>query len=75
MEHVRSEYGIDIATLLWKDTKNVILCATCVGTMPFLNTNLAREPSQIPWNNRKEKSYIEVNCPQIILEYNAPMGE
>ena len=55
VEYTFSAYGIDIGTVLLKDTKNVILCATYVGTMLFFKTKLVREPSEIPWYNRKEK--------------------
>ena len=74
IEYVGSAYGVDIATVLWKDTKNVKLCSTYVGTMPFLKTDLVRQPAKISRYNHKEKSYVEVDCPQIIREYNAHMG-
>lgn len=73
-EFVGSAYGVDITTVLWKDTKNVRLCSTYVGTRPFLRTNSEIQPSKIARYNRKEKSYVEIDCPQIIREYNAHMG-
>lgn len=73
-EFVGSAYGVDITTVLWKDTKNVRLCSTYAGIKPFMRTNLESNPSKITRYNRKEKSYNEIDCPQIIREYNAHMG-
>lgn len=73
-EFVGSAYGVDITTILWKDTKNVKLCSTYVGTKPFQRTNSVSQPSKIARYNRKEKSYDDIDCPQIIREYNAHMG-
>jgi len=73
-EFVGSSYGVDITTVLWKDTKNVRLCSTYVGTKPFKRTTSTSQPSKIPRYNRKERAYNEIDCPQIIREYNAHMG-
>lgn len=73
-EFVGSAYGVDITTVLWKDTKNVRLCSTYVGIKPFQRTASISQPSKISRYNRKQKSYDEIDCPQIIREYNAHMG-
>lgn len=72
-EFVGSAYGIDITTVSWKDTKNVKLCSTYVGTKPFLRCTES-QPLKIARYNRKQKSHEEIDCPQIIREYNAHMG-
>lgn len=73
-EFVGSAYGVEITTVLWKDTKNVRLCSTYVGTKPFQRSNPVSQPLKVPRYNRKERSYVDVDCPQIIREYNAHMG-
>ena len=44
-----------------------------MGTKPFQRTNTISQPSKITRYNRKEKAYNEIECPQIIWEYNAHM--
>lgn len=73
-EFVGSVYGVDITTVLWKDTKNVKLCSTYVGTKSFQTSNPVSQPSKVSRYNRNEKSYIKVDCPQAIREHNVHMG-
>lgn len=73
-EFVGSAYGVDITSVLWKDTKNVRLCSTYVGIKPFQRANLVDQPTKIGRYKRKQKTHDEIDCPQIIREYNAHMG-
>lgn len=73
-EYVGTAYGIEISNVLWKDTKNVKLCFTYVGVKSFARSNPNSQPSKVARYNRKEKFHNEVDCPQIIREYNAHMG-
>nr|XP_047128015.1 piggyBac transposable element-derived protein 4-like [Hydra vulgaris] len=74
IEFVGSAYGVDITTVLWKDTKNVRLCSTYVGTKPFQRNNTSSQLSKVARYNKKKSSYDEIDCPQIIREYNTHMG-
>lgn len=65
---------MDVTTVLWKDTKNVRLASTYVGIKSFLTLNPSSQPAKVPRYNRKQKEYIQVDCLQIIREYNAHMG-
>lgn len=59
---------------MWRDTKNVRLLSTYVGTKPLGNNNISTDTLKVKRWNSREKSHIEINCPQIIKEYNAHMG-
>lgn len=73
-EYVGSAYGCDISTVLWKDNKIVRLASTYVGIDPFVRTNPTNQPLKVTRYDRKLKKRVEVDCPQIISEYNSHMG-
>lgn len=73
-EYVGKAYGVDIYNVLWKDSKNVRLASTYVGTKPFDKANTEEQVAKAPRYDRKKKKFIEVDCPQIIREYNSHMG-
>lgn len=73
-EFVGTAYGVDISTVLWKDKKCVRLASTYVGALPFLRLNPEHQAAKASRFDRKQKRYIEVECPQIIREYNSHMG-
>lgn len=54
-EYVGSAYGVEMNTVLWKDTKNVRLCSTYVGIKPFLKANASNQPTKVLRYNLKEK--------------------
>lgn len=72
-EYVGTAYGVDIANVLWNDNKGVRLASTYVGIQPFLSREEERPQKAIRWN-RSAKVYDEVDCPNIIKEYNRHMG-
>lgn len=73
-EYVANASGIDVNVVLWKDTKCVRLASTYVGIKPFLRTNPNYHPQKAARYDRKEKTFVEIDCPQIIREYNSHMG-
>ncbi|XP_036322289.1 piggyBac transposable element-derived protein 1-like [Rhagoletis pomonella] len=73
-EYAATAYGIDLSTVLWKDTRCVRLASTYVGITPFSRSTGVPEIAKISRYNRQEKKYVNVDCPQIIREYNAHMG-
>lgn len=73
-EFVGSAHGVEISTVLWKDTKCVRLASTYAGIKPFQTTYDDVQPSKTTRYDRKEKCYVDVECPNIIKEYNAHMG-
>lgn len=74
VEYVASPYGVDINTVLWKDNRSVRLASTYVGTKPFMRSNPSHQEAKVARYDRKQKKYLEVDCPQIIREYNRHMG-
>ncbi|XP_067614935.1 piggyBac transposable element-derived protein 3-like [Eurosta solidaginis] len=66
VEYIGSASGLEIATIQWKDTKNVRLASTSVGTLPFFTSNSQAEPRKVIRYDRKDKNYLEVDCPHII---------
>lgn len=72
MEFVGNSYGVDISTVQWKDTKNVRLASTCVGVLPFLSSVPEKPPSKAVRYDRKNKRYLELDCPHIIKGIHAP---
>ncbi|XP_036322223.1 piggyBac transposable element-derived protein 3-like [Rhagoletis pomonella] len=75
IEYVGSAYGVDMTTIQWKDTKNVCLASTYVGNLPFSKANDGQmQLAKAIRYDRKDKNYLEVDCPHIINEYNAHMG-
>lgn len=73
-EFVGHCYGVDIANVLWKDNKSVRLLSTYVGIAPFARANPSEHRTKASRYDRKAKQRIEVDCPQIIREYNSHMG-
>lgn len=73
VEYVGDAYGIDISTVLWKDTKNVRLASTYAGNLPFKSAEDV-QPSKLTRYDRTKHQYLEVDCPNVIREYNYHMG-
>lgn len=74
VEFIGTAYGVDVSTVLWKDNKSVRLASTYVGIKPFNRLNPDRQQAKATRYDRKKKLFIEVDCPQIIREYNSHMG-
>ncbi|XP_065356131.1 uncharacterized protein LOC135950521 [Calliphora vicina] len=74
IEYVGSVYSVEIINVLWKDNNAVRLLSTYVGVKAFIKENTNNHISKIPRYDRKSKHYIEIDCPQIIREYNCHMG-
>lgn len=74
VEYVANVHGVNVTTVLWKDTKAVRLASTYVGIQPFERTDTNNSPNKAVRYNRKDKSYISIDCPRIIREYNRHMG-
>lgn len=66
--------GVPVTTVIWKDNKCVRLASSYVGVKDFIRTNPNVQPSKIVRFDRKEKKHVDVDCPQIIKEYNRHMG-
>jgi hypothetical protein len=66
LEFVGRAYGIEITNVQWKDTKNVRLTSTYVGVLPFKTADVSKQPSKATRYDRKNKKYIELDCPNII---------
>lgn len=64
-KYVTTVDGVDISSLIWKDNKYVTLLSSFAGKNPV---------SSIKRFDRKQKKYIEVECPYVITEYNRHMG-
>lgn len=60
--------------MLWKDNKSVPLASSYVGIKPFEHVNPNHQPSKAPRYDRKKKQILEIDCPEIIKEYNRHMG-
>lgn len=73
-EFVGTAYGVSISTVLWKDSKSVRLASTYVGVEPFDRSDPSQQQSKAARFDRKQKKYIEIDCPEIIKEYNSHMG-
>lgn len=74
VEYVGNAYGVDLATVLWKDNKNVRLASTYVGVQPFKSAIQNKQLSKATRFDRSTKKYVEIDCPAIIREYNYHMG-
>lgn len=70
IEYVGYVYGVDVSNVLWKDNKTIRLLSTYVGAKNFIKENY-NDILKIPRYNRKMKLYIEIDCSQIIREYNS----
>lgn len=73
-EFVANVKGVTVSNVLWKDSKSVKLASTYVGVQPFTRTNPSRQPSKATRFDRQSKIYREIDCPEIIREYNRHMG-
>lgn len=72
-EYVTSAKGVPVSAVIWKDNKCVRLLSTYVGIHPFDSANTTAQPAKAPRYDRKQKKYLEIDCPQIIREYNKHM--
>lgn len=73
-EYVGTAYGIDISSVLWRDTKTVRLLSTYIGVKPFLSKKTDLQPQKAKRWDAKTKQRKEIDCPFIITEYNQHMG-
>lgn len=73
-EYSGQAHGVDVNVVLWKDNRNVRLASTYVGVDPFISSNQNQQPNKVARYDRKKKTYVSVDCPQIIKEYNRHMG-
>lgn len=67
-ECIANAQGVTISVVLWKDNKIVRLASTYVGIRPFETVNDDEQQRKAARYDKKEKAYIEINCPQIIRE-------
>lgn len=71
-EFCGSALGVDISLSVWKDNKIVRLASSYAGEKPFQNeTNFINKVSRFV---RSEKKFVDVDCPNVIHEYNSHMG-
>uniref|UniRef100_A0A0K8UMZ4 PiggyBac transposable element-derived protein 3 n=1 Tax=Bactrocera latifrons TaxID=174628 RepID=A0A0K8UMZ4_BACLA len=73
-EFVGTAFGVDITSVLWKDTKYVRLVSTYAGVKPFCTSTDTCQPPKVTRFDRKEKEYVDIDCPTIVKEYNRHMG-
>lgn len=64
-EWVADVDGTEVGTVMWYDKKPVILSSSFVGQHPI---------DKVRRYCKKQKKYIEVNCPKIVKIYNQHMG-
>lgn len=64
-EYVCNVDGVDVTSIIWLDNKPVTLLSTFQGKLPL---------KEIRRWDRKQKKYINIECPSLIPEYNAHMG-
>lgn len=57
--------GVDVSSIAWLDNKPVTFLSTFRGKMPLAEVRR--------WD-RKQKKYINIECPAIVPQYNAHMG-
>lgn len=72
-EYVGKTYGVEVNNVLWKDNKGVRLTSTYVGVQPFISQYYQPIIPARRWN-RASKQYDEIDCPNIVKEYNQHMG-
>lgn len=65
VEFVCDFEGVDISSVAWKDNKTVCLLSTYSGELP---------KGKIERYDRKSKQRINIDCPNLVLEYNKHMG-
>lgn len=73
-EYVGNAYGVDISSVLWHDTKTVRLLSTYVGIKPFKSYSTKIQTNTVTRWDKKKKQHYEIDCPNIIKEYNRHMG-
>ena len=71
-EFCGSAMNVDISLTVWKDNKAVRLASTYAGIKPFLNETT--EKSTVSRFVRSEKKFVDIDCPNVINEYNKHMG-
>lgn len=64
-EYVCTNDGVDVSCVSWKDNKTVCLLSSYTGELP---------KTTIPRYDRKQKKKIDINCPNVVVEYNRHMG-
>lgn len=55
----------DVALVKWKDNKGVLMASNCTG---------GNQTSSITRWDKKQKTYVQVTAPRVILNYNKYMG-
>lgn len=64
-EYICNFDGVDVTSVAWKDNKNVFLSSTFAGELPKGKVNRF---------DKKQKKKIEIECPNLVFEYNRHMG-
>lgn len=64
-EYICNIDGVDITSVVWLDNEPVIFLSTFKGKMP---------PKEVKRWDRKSKKYVNIECPNLVPEYNAHMG-
>lgn len=64
-EWVADVDGTEVGTVMWYDNKPVVLSSSFVGQQPI---------DKVSRYCKKQKKYIEVDCPKIVTIYNQHMG-
>ncbi|KAJ8929582.1 hypothetical protein NQ314_017719 [Rhamnusium bicolor] len=64
-EYICSFDGVEVTSVAWKDNKNVCLLYTFAGELP---------KGSVKRFDKKEKKSVEIQCPNLVLEYNKHMG-
>ncbi|KAJ8932853.1 hypothetical protein NQ314_014397 [Rhamnusium bicolor] len=65
LEFVTEMDGIPITSVIWKDNKPVSLISTYTGILP---------QTKVERSDRSEKKKIQVDCSNLVREYNRHMG-
>lgn len=63
VEYVGNTYGVDLATVLWKDNKNVRLASTHVDVLPFKSAIQKKQLSKASRFDRSTKSAWKLTAP------------
>lgn len=74
VEYSGNAHGVDLTTVLWKDNKNVRLASTYVGVLPFKCIQNEGQQLKVTRFNQATRKYMEIDCPNIIREYNYHIG-
>lgn len=65
IEYITSYESAPISAVIWKDNKAVKLVSTYCGELP---------KTKVKRFDRSKKKEIEIDCPQLVTEYNHNMG-